>query len=334
MAQAPVIALVGATGLVGSALLSTFLSALNSGRIAHLRLLTTSPSSPALDAARAHASGRVSVHAVRYTAPATLQEALKGADVLVSAMGAQQHAEGRYEDNKARLLDAAVKAGVKIYVPSEFGTDHNGQNQDVVQSPMFANKQHHHAEAASRGLQVLAFYSSLITEISFSDWLGIPTSSPSPAWTLPRPERPVAFTSLRDIGRFVLSAILQTHSSSAAPGDASAPVPDRLRVYSDLLTLDEAADLWERAAGGTVQREYVDTEGLRARYEEIKPTLAPGMLGPAIPLMISLGGFDYTQENHNALLNTGDYAFEPRSVKDFLEEKAKEVKKAEGPGEA
>ncbi|GAA6049191.1 hypothetical protein JCM3770_003302 [Rhodotorula araucariae] len=330
MPNAPVVALVGATGLVGSALLTTLLSATGSARISHLRVLTTSPASSKLAPARAHPSRRVSVHGIRYTAPETLEEALRGADVLVSAMGAQSHAEGTYEDNKERLLDAAVKAGVKIYVPSEFGTDHNGQNQDVVQSPMFANKQHHHAAAASRGLQVLAFYSSLITEISFSDWLGIPTSSPSPEWTLPRPAHPVAFTSLRDIGPMVLSAVLQTHA--AAP--ERTPIPSRLRVCSDLLTLDEAADLWERAAGGTIQRSYVDTDGLRERYEAIKPTLAPGMLGPAIPLMISLGGFDYTADNSNALLNTGDYAFEPRTVRDFLEEKAREVGKAEQAGDA
>lgn len=276
-------------GLVGSALLTAFLDAVTTNRIGTLRILTSSPDSIKLAPARTHPSGRVEIHQIAYVIPDTLDKALNGADVLVSAMGASENEQGKYEDNKQKLLDAAVKAGVKIYVPSEFGTDHTKPPlQDYVQSPMFENKQHHHREAEQRGLQVLAFYNALIMEISFSDWLGISTSSPDTKWSIPRPSHPVAFTSLRDLGPFVLSALLQTLSSSATPSDVSAPIPSGLRIYSDLKTLDEAADIWERVAGGKVERDYIDTDGLKERYEKIKPSLAPGMLGPAIPLMISL----------------------------------------------
>ncbi|GAA5874297.1 hypothetical protein JCM1840_000626 [Sporobolomyces johnsonii] len=323
-AQAPVLALVGATGLVGSALLSYFLTALSSEKISTLRILTSSPSSPKLDDARG--TNGVDIVQVRYADEASLERSLQGADVLVSAMGASETKEGRYEDNKQRLLDAALKAGVKVYVPSEWGTDHNTAAGKTVESPIFFNKRHHHEEAEKRGLQVIAVYNALILEISFSDWLGIPISSPNPTWTIPRPSHSVAFTSLRDLGPYVLSAILQTLSSSTSPTNASSPIPSRLRIYSDSLTLDAAADLWEQLAGGKVTREYVDEAGLRERYDEIKPTLKPGMLGPAIPLMMALGGFDYEDDNANALLNVADFAFEPRTVEEFLKEKAMELK--------
>ncbi|GAA6036411.1 hypothetical protein JCM8097_001707 [Rhodosporidiobolus ruineniae] len=322
--QAPIIALVGATGLVGSALLSSFVDAVQSSRIASLRILTASPSSPKLSAAK-EVKG-VEVREIAYSDAKSLEKALQGVEVLVSAMGASETSQGRYQENKERLVEAAVKAGVKVYVPSSWGTDFRGKNQEVIQSPMFANKIHHHEDAQKRGLQVLEIYNGLILEISFSDWLGIPISSPSPTWTIPTPAHPVAFTSLSDLGPFTLSAILQTLSSSTAPSNASAPVPSHLRVYSDCVTIDQAADWWEKYAGGKVQREYKDAEGLRERYEEIRPTLKEGMLGPAIPLMMALGGFNHTVDSAVPLLNFGDFAFEPKTVEAFLREKAEELK--------
>jgi hypothetical protein len=62
----------------------------------------------------------------------------------------------------------------QVYVPSEWGTDWRGKNQELVQSPMFENKKKHLEEVEARGLKVLAVHNGLILEISFSDWLGIP----------------------------------------------------------------------------------------------------------------------------------------------------------------
>ncbi|GAA6009586.1 hypothetical protein JCM10207_004113 [Rhodosporidiobolus poonsookiae] len=318
---APVLALVGATGLVGSALLESFLTAVQDHKLSSLRILTSSPSSPKL--ARARSTPNVDILEVNYSDQRTLDDALNGADVLVSAMGASEtELHGRYEENKEKLVEAAVKGGVKVYVPSSWGTDYTGKNQEIVNSPMFANKLAHFEKAQKRGLHVLEFYNALILEISFSDWLGIPISSPSPTWTIPTPSHPVAFTSLTSLGPSALSAILQTLRSPASP------VPSRLRIYSDSLTLDEAADLWEHAAGGKVERVYKTTEELKERYEEIRPTLKPGMLGPAIPLMISLGGFDHTTDNANAVLNVGEFAFKPETVAEFMQQKAAELKQS------
>lgn len=130
------------------------------------------------------------------------------------------------------------------------------------------------------GLKVVSIYNGLILEISFSSWLNLDSTHPNPTWVLPTPSHAVAFTSLKDLGRFVLSATLQVYNGAT-------DIPSRLRIYSDLITLDEAADAWETATGGKIIRTYLDSTALKSRYEEIKPTLASGMLGPAIPLMIS-----------------------------------------------
>lgn len=116
--------------------------------------------------------------------------------------------------------------------------------------------------------------------MSFSAWLGLDISIPNPTWTIPTPSYPVAFTSFQDIGPYVFSATLQSYHG--------VDIPSRLRIYSDSLTLEEAADLWEKKTGNKIERKYSVGNELQKRYEEIKPTLQPGMLGPAIPCEFSV----------------------------------------------
>lgn len=109
----PILALVGATGLVGGAILPSLLAAVASGKLSALRLLTTSsPEDPKF--AQLQAVPRVQIVKVSYADVAGLQAALEGAQVLVSAMGTKTSAEGSYEENKAKLVEAAAKAGVKV----------------------------------------------------------------------------------------------------------------------------------------------------------------------------------------------------------------------------
>lgn len=127
---------------------------------------------------------------------------------------------------------------------------------------------------------MIAVYNGLLLEMSFSAWLEIDSSIKDPTWSIPTPSKPVAFTSFADLGSFVLSATLQAF-------DGAADIPSRIRIYSDLISIDDAATKWEQATGGTIARTYLDETALAAKYDEIKPTLAVGMLGPAIPLLIS-----------------------------------------------
>ncbi|ORY47185.1 NmrA-like family-domain-containing protein [Leucosporidium creatinivorum] len=308
MSSAPVLALVGATGLVGGHLLPTFLVALSKGQLSAIRILTSSPDSDKLNSLRSFP--KVSIHAISYSDSSSVEQALSGVGILISAMGSSPTKEGSYESSKATLLKAAAAAKVKVYTPSEWGTDHASSAAQKIGSPMFTNKQEHHAEAERLGIKVVAIYNALLLEMSFSAWLGLDISIPNPIWTIPTPSYPVAFTSFQDIGPYVLSATLQAYRS--------VDIPSRLRVYSDSLTLDEAADLWEKETGNKIERKSSDGEELQKRYEEIKPTLQPGMLGPAIPWMMSQGGFDHSKDNSNALLNRGEFAFETHSVADFF----------------
>lgn len=64
---------------------------------------------------------------------ADLEAAFKGKDAVISALGATGFGEQR------KLVDAAIRAGVKRFIPSEFSA--NSQNDMVIQLlPLFGQK--------------------------------------------------------------------------------------------------------------------------------------------------------------------------------------------------
>lgn len=74
----------------------------------------------------------VTVHTTDYT-PESLEAALKGNDAVVSVIAGAALGEQR------KLIDAAIAAGVKRFIPSEFGS--NTDNKDAQQLvPVFSRK--------------------------------------------------------------------------------------------------------------------------------------------------------------------------------------------------
>jgi uncharacterized protein YbjT (DUF2867 family) len=62
-----------------------------------------------------------------------LEAAFKGQDAVISAVGATGF------DQQKKFVDAALRAGVKRFIPSEFSA--NSQNEAVLQLlPLFAHK--------------------------------------------------------------------------------------------------------------------------------------------------------------------------------------------------
>lgn len=138
---------------------------------------------------------------------------------------------------------------------------------------MFRPKEKHLDAAQKKGLKVLAFYNAHFLELSFEDWLGLDIRSVTPrrwqetradprhskpdvTWTLPGGEDTVvAFTSVHDIGRFILAGALQAYEDPDS-------VPTHLRVASETRTLGEAADVYERVKGGKVTRVHVTAQEL------------------------------------------------------------------------
>lgn len=76
----------------------------------------------------------VKVIKVDYSDKSALTKALIGQDVVISTVGG----EGLFDDFGTSLVQAAIDAGVKWFIPSEFGTDYDDPIAATV--PALASK--------------------------------------------------------------------------------------------------------------------------------------------------------------------------------------------------
>lgn len=104
MSEIKSVAIAGATGRLGPHVLNALVDA-----GFQVTVLTRSKKPGALDA-------DVKVLEVDFTSMDSLAAALKGIDAVVSTIG------GTAIDNQTILIDAAIAAGVKRFIPSEYGT--------------------------------------------------------------------------------------------------------------------------------------------------------------------------------------------------------------------
>jgi putative NADH-flavin reductase len=101
--QMAVVALVGASGNFGHKLVPTLA---DDARISEVRCLSR-------ESIKEPGNAKIKYYRVDYTEPASLDNALKGCNVLVNAMGTN----GDYLRNRVQLVDAAARTGVKVYFP-------------------------------------------------------------------------------------------------------------------------------------------------------------------------------------------------------------------------
>ncbi|TFK53765.1 NAD(P)-binding protein [Heliocybe sulcata] len=344
----PTVAIIGPTGFIGSFITPAFVKAANANEIT-LRLLTRDVRKPTISSYLADGGEGVKACGIDYDQPSTLEGALRGVHVLVNVMGA----EGDFEARKALILDAACKARVKVYFPSEWGTNHNRTKRH---HPIFESKARHHHEAERRGLKVVAVYTGLIIEFCFCKWFGKLTNAPltsshtllilsshrgidsaANTWLIPGTgDEPNAMTSQADLGNYALRAVLMSFHEPEK-------VPAHLEIYSDkgydsLMTFHRAAkclrysftiqlfstwnsyaDSMARAAGKPVQRKYVSLEEAVREYDAVKDGIPPHMLGPFLPVLCAENVFDHSEAGVE-LLNPSHEIFRPKTVDDYAQE--------------
>ena len=94
---------------------------------------------------------------VDYNSASSLSAALRGVDVVVSAFSS--NSEGA--TNQEALARASKEAGVKIFVPSDYGAPAEGSDRPVfVQKKQFKNK-----FLRELGLPYAMFYTGLFTDL-------------------------------------------------------------------------------------------------------------------------------------------------------------------------
>ncbi|KDN37611.1 hypothetical protein RSAG8_10016, partial [Rhizoctonia solani AG-8 WAC10335] len=122
MSDVKVIAVAGASGYVGKPVVEELLKAGN----LEVRILTRKSGVDGSAVQEFKARG-ASVHGVTYEDEAELAEVLKSVDVVLSTLNA-----GGITGAQPNLLRASKKAGVKLFMPSEFGDPFEGEAEAEI----------------------------------------------------------------------------------------------------------------------------------------------------------------------------------------------------------
>jgi hypothetical protein len=151
------VALVGATGNLGPAILQALLGASLKTtvltRVGSAHKIPVSAGSEAL----------LKVREVDYTSHASLVSALDTVDVVVSTLGFTD-----LFSIQKKIIDASLDAHVSRFIPSEFGND--SANQHVQQLPLYGDKIKTQEYLKAKVAQNPSFSYTLLYNNSFLDW--------------------------------------------------------------------------------------------------------------------------------------------------------------------
>ena len=165
---------------------------------------------------------------------AELAQLFTGQDVVVSAVGAELLSA------QVRYIAAAVSAGVKWFVPSEFGGDSQTVGRGLLVS-LYDTKLDVHAALTASGLDYTIFSTGGFSEYTLSPFLGLDL----PNHTLTAQGGPeVAFTTtpLSEIGRQTADAIVSGRGRNAS-------------IFTgERLTFQQLGDTVEKSTGRTLTR--------------------------------------------------------------------------------
>lgn len=232
------VAIAGATGNVGPAVLDQLSQA-----GFELTVLTRKDSN-----SNVHKGAKVVK--VDYESLDDLKQALSGHDVVVSTL----NVGAVPRDIHIRLVDAAAAAGVKRFIPSEYGADTT--NSKAANLPVFADKL-----AVQEHLKKSGLTYSLLYTGPFLDWgikVGFLLDLSSPVTTLyDNGENKFSTTTLADVGRGIVGIINNLDDTKNKP----------VYVSSATVTQKQLLEL----SGKKVETKNVATTDLEKEgYEELK----------------------------------------------------------------
>lgn len=177
-----------------------------------------------------------------------------------------------WKENKDTLLEAAAKAGVKVYIPSEFGTNHEITN--YAHNATFAPKGHHFHEAVAKLPKVVGIYTSLVMEQTFIKWLGF--DNDKEVWEIVgKGDVPVSITAKKDVGRFTVEAAIMAFQTPEK-------VPEKCQIHTFTYTLQQYADILDKYSetGNKLKLQGKTLEEAKENWEQIKDTIPIGMVSP------------------------------------------------------
>jgi len=296
MSSAPVVAVVAPNGLLGSNILPIFAEAAKNGEFAKLRIVTSKQTDGVKQATEA-APSKVEVVIVDYSDKAALAAAFKGIDIVISTMGGH----GAQKAAEQTLVEAIASVGtVKAYFNSDYGTDYDTETWG---SSVYELKKAHRAAAEKLGVKTIAVATGAFAQGVRSPYFGVNGEN----WEITGDGKyPFAITDITDVGRYLTRAAILANEDPAK-------VPSRLRVYSEVKTWNEYADIHEKVTGKKVNRIYLSRDKLVEQWNS-------GKENPYFVLRISGEslGHNFVGREHNELLNPGKKYFKPKSWEEIV----------------
>jgi len=270
------------------------------------------------DSARLLAEQGAELRQVNPTEPVpSFARAFEGVDIVVNLVGT---APLEYYD---ALFEGALKSGVKVYFPPEFGSDHRLNDfpgwDDVL---WLAKEKHVHKarEIAKGKVKIIALYTGLFLEGTLGPWFGFDTANLTYT-SVGSPDKKTAITTKADIGR----ALAELSLLALSPESASS-VPDDVRIAGENVSYRAVRDTVQRVREElgveprgeiVLKTEDYDTYKATVREEQLKKP-APGPLRH-IRLLIAEGKMDFS-ENNDELVNPGQKVWKWKSVEDYVRE--------------
>ncbi|KAG0197394.1 hypothetical protein BGX28_009112 [Mortierella sp. GBA30] len=213
-----------------------------------------------------------------------LVAALKGVEVLVSAVA------GDFYNSQVPLIDAAKAAGVKRFVPSEFGIDTIKYNNDTHPFLVGKNKLRDYLEKS--GLEYTYIFNAIFAE--YLPALGFNVTNKT-ATIHTAPSTRLSVTLLADIGRFTAQALASPLSRNAA-----------LRVASYTAPIQDLVHHFEQATGG----KWHIVQDLDARERIAKSNDPAQGFADFVAYVHSRSAFDTTDSNA--------VGFKPTPINDII----------------
>lgn len=180
---------------------------------------------------------------VDYSKPDELVAALKGVDVVISAV------HGAGVAVQPALADAAKAAGVKLFVPAEYGV----VSHELTEGPLLFKPQFQ-AHLKSIGLPYTAYYTGLFADVPVFVFSGFDLATKTLATVGPDDVK-FSVTTRPDIAHFI--AYTLTHLPASKLENA------RLGVEGSKVTWREVAAVFEKKYGGkftTLNRDLAQVE--------------------------------------------------------------------------
>ncbi|GBB90057.1 hypothetical protein RclHR1_16930001 [Rhizophagus clarus] len=287
--QFKTVTIAGGTGTLGYAIAEAFL---NDGSY-NVKVLRRKPENENEKAKLLVSKGAEIVYA-DYTQHDDLVKALKGTDVVVSALNFDPKGAGFY-DSQAPLLAAAKDASVKRFIPSEFGGKLKPGAHLIIDDKIKLGQ-----EVEKSGLEYTYIYVGLFQE--YFGWFGFDIKNKKVTF-FDDGSKVFPTTSLSDIGKYTVETLKLPEARNA-----------HINVAGAHLTLNEYLELFEKATGS--KWEVVVDKDVRHRFQNnIEPV--PSFLDNFKAVIV--------QEGEIGKLDNDKFSFTPRPIAEVIEELVKQA---------